>query len=97
MTWAEDNWAEIDGKLLMKGVDLLELPLDRALNVLYALLMSTAVDEKDRYKIESTLHRPLPGQVKHDQDDNDLWDHAADDGAAFMAAMTQQNTLLGNS
>ncbi len=55
--------------------------------------MSTAMDEKDRYKIESQLTRPLPGRVKAQKDD--LWAYAAEDGAAFLSAMGQQSTLLG--
>ena len=78
--------------LLVKGVDLLALPLDRALNVIYSTLMSTAKDDKERFRIENQLQRPIPGLDK--PQDDPMWAHADTDGAAFLAAMGQQQMFL---
>ncbi|MDQ0376493.1 hypothetical protein [Amycolatopsis thermophila] len=88
------EWDQLDGTLLPKGIDLLEVPLDRALNVVHALLMSTAVEEKDRFKLESALNKPLPIETAGDRRD-DFWAGAESDGAAFLAAMGQGNSMLG--
>lgn len=95
--WIAGNWEDLDGTLMLKGVDLRRLPFDRALNVTHSLLVSTAKDDKDRYKIDTALHKPLPGR-KHSKPQggvDDLWDHAASDGAAFMAAFQNQTQVFG--
>lgn len=38
-----ENWADVDGRALLRGVDLAELSLDRALNVVQALLVDDHV------------------------------------------------------
>ncbi|QYN17613.1 hypothetical protein [Amycolatopsis sp. DSM 110486] len=72
----------------MQGIDFFSLPMDRALNVVYSVLMSSAHEEKDRFRIESQLNQPIPGQVARDRDD--FWSTAEEDSRAFMAAMQQK-------
>ncbi len=69
----------------------MSLPIDRALNVAYAWIMPA--DPKERYKIETQLLRPLPGRSTQDPED-DFWSTAKEDGAAFLQAMSQQNSML---
>lgn len=75
----------------MRGVDLMALPIDRALNVAYAWIMPA--DPRERYKIETQLLRPLPGKPQQSPED-EFWSTAREDGAAFLQAMSQQNSML---
>ncbi|WIX76013.1 hypothetical protein QRX50_31640 [Amycolatopsis carbonis] len=77
--------------MLLQGIDFFGLPMDRALNVAYSVLMSSAQEEKDRFRIESQLNQPIAAQASRDRDD--FWSTAEADGQAFMAAMTQQPSL----
>jgi hypothetical protein len=75
----------------LRGVDLMSLPIDRALNVAFAWIMPS--DPKERYKIETQLLRPLPGRSTRDSEE-EFWSTAREDGAAFMQAMSQQSSLM---
>ena len=92
IAWIATNWDELDGHLLIKGVDLMSLPIDRALNVAFAWIMPS--DPQERYKIETQLLRPLPGRAAPRDSEAEFWSTAREDGAAFMQAMTQQSKVL---
>jgi hypothetical protein len=77
----------------MRGVDLMSLPLDRALNVAYAWIMPA--DPQERFKVETQLLKPLPQQARAVDPEDDFWSTAREDGAAFMAAMANQTKLFG--
>lgn len=80
----------------MRGVDLMELPVDRALNVAYSMILPS--DPKERYKTLEQLSRPLSGESPRSNkvdDPDDFWATAEEDGKAFMAAMGQQSAMLG--
>lgn len=90
--FAVGNWPEVDGTLKLEaGIDLLDLPLDRAVNILYTMLMRNR-DEKERAKMESDLTKPLAGEYVR-QDDK-VWGEEAQ-GAAFLAALNAKNTEGG--
>lgn len=80
------NWVELDGILQLEGVDLLDLPFDRALNVVYAVLVRNK-DDKERSKFENELTRPMRGEALPSTDP--LWGEDAQ-GAMFLAAMNAQ-------
>ena len=61
---AEDNWERIDGEMAGRGVDLMEIPFDRFLNAIYAFVVRSFQDEKDRTKFEVRLNLPMPGKKK---------------------------------
>lgn len=80
---ALSRWDEVDGRLALRGVDLLGLigrEPSRAVNVVYALLIEHA-DERRRREIDGELERPPPGA-----DPAASWSADAE-GSAFMAAM----------
>ena len=89
---AASNWDEIDGILIMRGVDIWQLPLHRALNVLYALLAENR-DEKERFKLQSQLDQPTPAQQERARED--IWWGHEQDAEAFAAAEKQLGGLLG--
>jgi hypothetical protein len=90
--FAATSWDELDGVLLLRGVDIWQLPFDRALNVLYALLMEHR-DEKDRMRLQAALDMPLPHQIARARDDL-WWNHEAD-AAAWTSAAGQLGGLMG--
>jgi hypothetical protein len=57
---ATSNWRAIDGYYSGQGVDLLALPWDRFLNVIYAWAMEHQSDE-DAQRWAAELDLPLPG------------------------------------
>ena len=67
----------------MGGIDLMRLPFDRALNLLYFMVMRNR-DEKDRAKVEGHLTKPLAGEYIPADDAN--WGEEAQ-GAGFLAAL----------
>lgn len=69
--------------MLSSGVDLMALPLNRFLNVVYLRYMGTAKDEAQRGLMEMQLTAPLP--------DETLADTAADDAAFFKQIEAQAN------
>jgi hypothetical protein len=81
--YAAANWKELDGRLLMRGVDLDELPVGRALNVLWAFAMEGR-DEKERSRLIYQLTRPTPARAARMRDD--FWAGHEEDAAAFMTA-----------
>jgi len=87
-----DNWNEIDGACLLRGIDIAELPWPRALNLVYALIMD-GKDEKERLKIENELLAPLPGS--HMSADEEFWAGAEADSALFMKALQSTENPLG--
>lgn len=80
-----DEWAELDGALLLRGVDLAALACSspaRLCNVMYALIVEH-LDKKEREQFEFRLARP-----PHGVDVRETPVMSADEqGAAFMAAM----------
>jgi hypothetical protein len=58
---AETNWDRLDGDMAAKGVDPMELPFDRFLNLIYAFAVSSFSDEKDLNRFEARLNLPIPG------------------------------------
>jgi len=50
----ERNWPTFDGWCVEKGIDLLELPSDRALNLIYYFITRN-MDEKQRTKFDNQL------------------------------------------
>lgn len=83
--WALENWPELDGRLLMKGVDLLSLGFSRQINVVYSLLLENR-DEMERDRFERDLHEPLPGE-EIDPDDPFWGDEA--EASVFMSSMAR--------
>lgn len=41
--WARENWADVDGQLTMRGIDIRQLPIGRALNVITAMVVDDAM------------------------------------------------------
>lgn len=85
---AAESWAELDGTLLGRGLDLAEV-IDaapaRACNLVYAWLIEGA-DEKGRAKIDHKLRLPPPEMLAAPTPQAAEW-FAEDEGAAFAAAM----------
>lgn len=88
--WAATNWDEIDGVLLLRGVDLWNLPLDRACSVLWALAMEGR-DLKERAKMQASLERPHGRLAERARDDlfND------EDARMFAAAEMGMGGMFG--
>lgn len=84
-SFAVNQWAEVDGLCRFEagGLDLMSIPFDRQLNVLWTMLMRNK-DEKERAKTERDLTRPLPGEEVRSSDPQ--WGADAQ-GAAFLASM----------
>lgn len=59
----DQYWTRIDGQLARQGVDLFDLPFDRALSLAYVWLIGEA-DEDDITKLDLKLYRPPPGWTK---------------------------------
>ncbi|MBP2703535.1 hypothetical protein JOL79_06945 [Microbispora sp. RL4-1S] len=82
---AADDWHELDGMLLLRGVDLVELARAapaRLCNVMHRLIVE-GLGKTDREMFEFRLRRPPRGvDVRRTQVMTD-----AEQGAAFMAAM----------
>lgn len=90
--WAATVWDELDAMLIMRGVDWWGLPLDRALNVLWYLLMQNR-GESERAALAFRLDQPLPHQVERGKDD--FWAGHEEDGAAWERAAGQLAGLMG--
>lgn len=90
--FAATNWDELDGLLLMRGVDLWSLPWDRALNVIYAVAMEGR-DEKGRAKMLADLDQPTAAQAERAR--NDMWWNHEADAAAFTAAERSFGRMFG--
>lgn len=66
---AAGNWSYIDGTYSGQGVDLLTLPFDRFLNVIFTWSLNTMHDAEERRKWLAELDGPLPGQAhRHSMD-----------------------------
>lgn len=90
--FAAGNWSELDGLLLLRGIDLWDMPASRALSVLWAVAMENR-DEKERSKLAYQLTRPTPRRARRKRDD--FWDGADQDGAAFLAAQRGMGDMFG--
>lgn len=79
------QWPDVDGVIRLEagGLDLLSVPFDRLLNIIWTLLLRNK-DEKERAKTERELLRPLPGEQVRSEDPQ--WGADAQ-GAQFLAAM----------
>lgn len=86
-----EQWNEIDGACLMRGIDIAALPWPRALNLVYALMMD-GKDEQERMRLENELLAPLPGRKETEED---FWAAAETDGAMFLQAMQTPGTGFG--
>ncbi|MBA9005915.1 hypothetical protein [Thermomonospora cellulosilytica] len=82
------RWAELDGELIGRGVDLAQM-VDRAparaCNLVYAWLIQGA-DRKERDKLDAKLTRPPVQELRAASPRTQQW-LAEEEGAAFMAAM----------
>lgn len=59
------HWSLIDSRLLLEGVDLESLTADRALNVVYQLLIDRMADDpKARREFDESLYRPDASTTK---------------------------------
>jgi hypothetical protein len=92
LRFAATSWGELDGALLLRGVDFWDLPLDRALSVLHALLRENR-DETEWMKVQAQLEMPLPHQVARSRDD--LWVNVESDAAAWSAAAGSLGGVFG--
>jgi hypothetical protein len=93
LMWARDHWAELDGVMTMRGLDmaaLIDREPGRACNVVYAHLVDGAT-KKDRDQFEHSLRQPPVSADPESAAAMDEW-FAADEGAAFTAAMGQAFT-----
>jgi len=86
---AEERWAEIEAHYIV--VDLLRLPPAKFLNCVYAWCVRY-MDPETREKWEMMLTAPLPG-TERTRPPSEV--EAEVEGAAFMAAMSQHQTLTG--
>ena len=71
---ASDHWPEIDGEAAFKGVNLLELRLDRFCNAIY---WWTVQRVEDREQFDYQLHQPVPGRVTQEDVDRELDDFSS--------------------
>jgi hypothetical protein len=98
LAWAFSALGELDGYLLIKGVDLYNLPFKRALRVLLSARV-TNLDEKARSKLSAEWDRPLPSETRKRAKAKpslaDFFD-APNDGAVFKAAMKQTGGTIGS-
>jgi hypothetical protein len=76
-----ERWALIDGA--HPGIDLLSLPPDRYLNVVYTWLVERTPTDK-MTEMEEQLRLPLPGQ-----EDRVTAFQEEDEGASFMNTMAK--------
>lgn len=60
MATVEGLWRTFDGWAASQGCDPLTLPLDRFCNLVYYYLTRNA-EEKDLFRVDAELIRPLPG------------------------------------
>lgn len=64
--WARENWADVDGRCLLAGIDIRSLPFGRALNIIAALAVDDAtpvVTVETRKGIEVYDRRRVRGEV----------------------------------
>lgn len=94
LAFATANKHELDGILLMRGVDLAELPIRRALNVLWAIALEGR-DSKERSKTIAQLTRPSPQRMMEKRDD--FWAGHEEDAAAFRMAARGVGGDLGDA
>lgn len=85
---AEERWPEIEANYI--AVDLLRLPPAKFLNAVYAWCVRY-MEPEDREKWEMMLTAPLPGARPKPPTEHE----AEAEGAAFLAAMMQHQTLTG--
>lgn len=64
---AASNWERIDGHYSGQGVNILDLPFPRFLNVIYVWAMERMSSE-DGEKFDMELMKPLPGQETFEDD-----------------------------
>lgn len=74
---AAEHWALIDAHY--PSVNLIEFPVHRFLDFVYAWLMNR-IDPEKMEEVDDMLNRPLPGQERKVTDAM-----AEDEGASFMA------------
>lgn len=58
---AREHWAKIDGMMASRGLDPLELPGDRFLNLIYWWATKDAVDQQALDKFDRQVWRPPKG------------------------------------
>lgn len=92
ISFAATNWAELDGVLLLRGIDLWELPADRALSVLWAVALENR-DEKGRAQMLARLEQLTPRQMERAK--ADMFYRVDDDAAMFAAAERGLSSLMG--
>lgn len=86
---AEATWHHLDGWAASRNVDPLGLPLDRFCSLVYHYLTRNA-EEKDRFKLESELIRPLPGTPTTTVPEG--WDESSSALAALAAHQATKKT-----
>lgn len=59
-----EAWPDIDGELTSRGVDIMELPADRATNVVFHLLMSRVAEDKNARTALVTELQSAPAAVQ---------------------------------
>jgi hypothetical protein len=81
---------------MLKGLDLETLPVDRALNAVYMLLIEN-MDTDARLVFDDAIFRvdPLPGQVKTEPKDQKPSWWIEDEAAAHRSTMSEINKLQG--
>ena len=67
---ASGNWTLIDGTYAGKGVNILDLPFSRFLNVIY-VWATTNQSQEDAEKWIAQLELPLPGEPETSQSADD--------------------------
>ncbi|QDF19612.1 tail assembly chaperone [Gordonia phage Dexdert] len=86
---AASSWMLVDGELQLRGLDVFEMPVDRATNAIYALIRSWQTGDKatlDRW-VRKITTPPLREIERWKRDDVAVESAGADDMAARMAKM----------
>ena len=86
------HWRDFDGWAAERSLDLLDLPLHRFCNLVYARIVSN-LDEKDRISFDADLFAPPPG-ADPDGEPPPGWDQDQT-GQMFTAALAQFTATRG--
>jgi hypothetical protein len=84
-----ESWPIVSGEMTHRGINLHAISLSSWLNWVYTLVVNRCKDDAERSKFEAQL-QAIPAGVEPEEaiGDEDL-------GAAFMAAMGEQEALFG--
>lgn len=87
--WAADHFAELDGVCLLRGVDLLSLPLVRYLNVVAALILQDVSSDEERAKLAQMFeYDDVGGPTTVDYMTPERWGTSREAIANVQAAMS---------